>query len=127
MGLTLRRHPLALLRERMREQRLLSASELLPLGDGAIARVAGIVTCRQRPGTAAGVTFVTLEDETGMINVVVWRDIAERQRRELLGASLLAVYGVLQRQGSVIHLVARRLVDRSAWLGALDLRSRNFH
>ncbi len=127
LGLTLRRHPLALLRERMREQRLLSASELLPLGDGAIARVAGIVTCRQRPGTAAGVTFVTLEDETGMINVVVWRDIAERQRRELLGASLLAVYGVLQRQGSVIHLVARRLVDRSAWLGALDLRSRNFH
>ncbi len=129
LGLTLRRHPLALLRPRLAAARLLSAAQLDRLADGAVARAAGIVTCRQRPGTASGVTFVTLEDETGMINVVVWRDLAERQRRELLGAVLLAVYGVWQRQGSVVHLVARRLVDQSALLGELanTARSRDFH
>ena len=85
------------------------------------------MTCRQRPGTASGVTFLTLEDETGMVNVVVWRDIAERQRRELLGSSLLAVYGVVQRDGPVLHLVARRLADRTPWLGGLATPSRDFH
>jgi error-prone DNA polymerase len=127
LGLTLRRHPLALLRPRLRAQRLLSAAELQDLVDGQLARAAGIVTCRQRPGTASGVTFVTLEDETGLVNVVVWRDIADRQRRELLGSSLLAVYGVVQRDGPVLHLVARRLADRSAWLGSLQASSRDFH
>lgn len=127
LGLTLRRHPLALLRQRLSAERLLSAAELEGLADGQVARAAGIVTCRQRPGTASGVTFVTLEDETGMVNVVVWRDIADRQRRELLGSSLLAVYGVIQRDGPVLHLVARRLADRSLWLGGLSTPSRDFH
>jgi error-prone DNA polymerase len=73
------------------------------------------------------VVFVTLEDESGSINVVVWRELAERQRRALLGSSLLAVAGVLQREGDVIHLLARQLTDRSAWLGRLQTASRDFH
>jgi error-prone DNA polymerase len=126
-GYTLRRHPLALLRDRLAARRFLSASELARLEHRALARAAGIVTCRQRPGTASGVIFVTLEDETGMINVVVYADLAERQRRELLGARLLGVYGQLQREGRVVHLLARRLVDLSPWLGKLASTSRDFH
>ncbi|MGA8055834.1 MAG: OB-fold nucleic acid binding domain-containing protein, partial [Burkholderiales bacterium] len=86
-----------------------------------------IVTGRQRPDTAAGVIFVTLEDETGYVNVVVWRDIAERQRREVLGARLMTVYGVIEREGEVVHLVARRIVDHSVLLGQLTTHSRDFH
>jgi error-prone DNA polymerase len=127
VGLTLGRHPLALLREALMRQRMVSAEELHRLPHGRITRVAGLVTTRQRPGTASGVTFLTLEDETGQINVVVWRDLAERQRRELLGARLLAVYGVLERQGEVAHLIAGRLRDLTPLLGELVTRSRDFH
>jgi error-prone DNA polymerase len=127
LGLTLGRHPLALLREGLRQRRLLSAGEIAMLPHGRLARAAGLVTCRQRPDTTSGVTFVTLEDETGMVNVVVWRDLAERQRRELIAAQLLGVYGKLERQGEVIHLIAGRLVDLSALLGRLETRSRDFH
>jgi len=104
-----------------------AAAELKSLPNGRLVRVAGLVTCRQRPGTASGVTFVTLEDETGFVNVVVWEDLAERQRRELLGSSLLGVYGKLERQGDVIHVVAGRLVDHSATPGELVTHSRDFH
>ena len=82
---------------------------------------------RQRPGTSSGVTFLTLEDETGHINVIVWRDIAERQRRELLGSRLLAVYGKLERQGEVAHLIAGRLRDLTPLLVNLITHSRDFH
>ena len=92
---------------------------------------AGLVTCRQRPDTATGVVFVTLEDESGWVNVVVWSDLVERQRRELLGARLLGVEGVIERDGAVVHLVARRLEDHSALLarelGAIEIASRDFH
>ena len=94
---------------------------------GRRARAAGIVTGRQRPDTASGVVFVTLEDETGCVNVVVWRDITERQRRELLGSRLMGVEGVLEREGEVVHLVARRLADHSELLGRLATASRDFH
>ena len=127
LGLTLGRHPLALLRERLQRQRMRTAAELRELPHGRIARVTGLVTGRQRPGTASGVTFVTLEDETGMINVIVWRDLAERQRRELLGANLLTVYGRLEKAGEVVHLIAGRLRDQSALLGKLLTHSRDFH
>jgi error-prone DNA polymerase len=127
LGLTLGRHPLALLRCRLRRLRLASAAELRELPDGRLARTAGIVTGRQRPSTAKGVVFVTLEDETGYINVVVWNDLVERQRRELLGSSLLGVDGVLQKEGEVVHLVARRLTDYTALLGRLKVESRDFH
>jgi error-prone DNA polymerase len=89
--------------------------------------VAGIVTCRQRPGTASGVMFVTLEDETGCINVVVWSSLVERQRRELLNSQLLGVHGVVEKKDNVVHLVADRLFDHSHLLGSLQLPSRDFH
>jgi len=127
LGLTLGRHPLALLRERLQRQHMLTAAELRDLPNGRIARVTGLVTGRQRPGTASGVTFVTLEDETGMVNVIVWRDLAERQRKELLRSNLLTVYGTLERAGEVVHLIAGRLRDQSAMLGKLTTRSRDFH
>jgi error-prone DNA polymerase len=127
LGLTLGRHPLALLRRRLQRLRLASAAELRALPNGRPARTAGIVTGRQRPSTAKGVVFVTLEDETGYVNVVVWNDLVERQRRELLGSSLLGVEGVMQKEGEVVHLVARRLTDYTALLGGLKVESRDFH
>jgi error-prone DNA polymerase len=127
LGLTLSRHPLALLRERLQGLQLMPAEALRERPHGSLARAAGLVTCRQRPDTASGVVFVTLEDETGTVNVVVWRDLVERQRRELLGARLLGVEGVIERDGEVVHLVARRLTDYSRLLGSLLARSRDFH
>ena len=127
LGFTLGRHPLALLRGQLERQRLLPAERLRALPHGTPARAAGIVIGRQRPDTKSGVVFVTLEDETGCINVVVWRDLVERQRRVLLGAKLLAVHGMLERSGEVVHLIARRLEDCSALLGRLATQSRDFH
>jgi error-prone DNA polymerase len=127
LGLTLGRHPLALLRDTLRAQRFVTASELRTFPHGRLTRAAGLVIGRQRPGTASGVTFVTLEDETGQINVVVWRDLADKQRRELLGSRLLAVYGVLERQGEVTHLIAGHLKDLTPLLGDLITQSRDFH
>jgi error-prone DNA polymerase len=127
LGLTLGRHPLALLRGRLKRMRLASALELKAMPNGKPARTAGIVTCRQRPGTAQGVVFVTIEDETGYTNIVVWNDLVERQRKELLGARLLGVEGYMQKQGEVMHLVARRLIDHSVLLGRLMTESRDFH
>jgi error-prone DNA polymerase len=125
-GLTLGRHPLALLRKQLLAKRFVPADVLMDFQDGQLARGAGLVTVRQRPGTAKGVLFVTLEDETGNVNVIVWPSLVEQYRREVLGASLLGVYGVWQRQGQVRHLVAKRLVDLSDMLGKLDARSRDF-
>jgi len=127
LGLTLGRHPLSLLRERLQRMQLSSAKELKAMPNGKPARTAGIVTCRQRPGTAQGIVFVTLEDETGYTNVVVWNDLVESQRKELLGARLLGVEGYMQKEGEVVHLVARRLVDHSRLLGRLLTESRDFH
>lgn len=126
LGFTLGQHPLALLRPRLSRLRVVSAERIRACAHGAAVRAAGLVTCRQRPDTASGVVFVTLEDESGHVNVVVWRHLVERQRRALLGSSLLAVQGVIERDGDVVHLVARRLHDYSAFLGQLTARSRNF-
>lgn len=125
-GLTLGRHPLELLRPTLLEHRLMPASTLRAYPNGRLARGCGLVTVRQRPGTAKGVMFVTLEDETGNVNVIVWPSLLEKQRREALGASLLAVYGTWQCEGEVRHLVAQRLVDMSHLLGGLTTVSRNF-
>ena len=133
LGLTLRRHPLALLRPRMGRLRLLSAAQLHPLANGTLVRACGIVTMRQRPSTAKGTMFVSLEDETGIVNVIVWGDLVESQREPLLKSKLLAVQGVWQRDvesgGEVRHLVARRFKDLTPWLGRLaeGRRSRDFH
>ena len=127
LGLTLGRHPVALLRPRLDRLRMVTAAQLKQLPHGKLAHAAGIVIGRQRPDTASGVIFVTLEDETGTINVVVWRDVAEKQRRALLASQLLAVYGTLERQGEVVHLIAGKLADHSHLLGQLVARSRDFH
>jgi error-prone DNA polymerase len=127
LGLTLGRHPLALLRNHLRQRRVLESHEVQKLRHGTVARTAGLVTCRQRPDTASGVIFVTLEDETGNVNVVVWRHLSERQKAELLGARLLGVQGVIERDGDVVHLVARRLLDYSMLLGPLAAPARDFH
>ncbi len=127
LGLTLGRHPLALLRQRLRHMRFATAADLRQLPAGKPARTAGIVTGRQRPQTAKGTIFVTLEDETGYTNVIVWSHVAERQRRELLGSTLLGVEGVMEKEGDVAHLVARRLTDHSPLLGPLGVKSRDFH
>jgi error-prone DNA polymerase len=127
LGLTLGRHPLALLRPRLARMRLATAEEIRALPHGRPARTTGIVTTRQRPGTASGVVFVTLEDETGYVNVVVWGRLFDRQRREALGARLMTVYGRVEREGEVVHLVAARLIDHTALLGRLATDSRDFH
>ncbi|MFM0126729.1 error-prone DNA polymerase [Paraburkholderia sediminicola] len=126
VGLTLGRHPVELLRPQLMANKLMPASTLRTYRDGRLARGCGIVTVRQRPGTAKGVMFVTLEDETGNVNVIIWPNLLEKQRKEALGASLLAVYGVWQCQGEVRHLVAHRLVDMSHLLGELKSSTRNF-
>jgi error-prone DNA polymerase len=127
LGLTLGRHPLALLRERLRAAALISAAELIAAGNGARVRTAGIVLMRQRPATASGVTFLTLEDESGQVNVIVWERVGREQRRALIESRLLEVHGELQHQEGVTHLIAHRLIDRSRLLGELTTRSRDFH
>lgn len=126
VGLTLARHPLALLRPQLAACGWLPAAEVLQLADGARVTTGGIVLTRQRPGSASGVIFVTLEDETGYVNLVVWSRIADRHRKTLLGARLLGVRGRLQREGEVLHVVVERLEDRSALLGSLAAPARNF-
>ena len=127
LGLTLRRHPLALLRPWLTEQRLMTSETLHARPHGRLARACGIVTVRQQPETAAGVVFVTLEDETGTVNVIVWKSLRDRQRSVLLQARLMAVYGVWQREGDVSHLVAHHLRDLTPLLGRLNTISRDFH
>ena len=127
LGLTLGRHPLALLRPHLARLRSQTARELLALPHGRAARMSGIVTGRQRPGTASGTVFVTLEDETGWVNVIVWPALVEAQRKALLGARLMTVHGRLEREGTVTHLIAQRLLDHSALLGRLATASRDFH
>ncbi|MEY4641269.1 MAG: polymerase alpha subunit, partial [Pseudomonadota bacterium] len=127
LGLTLGRHPLALLRARLKALRLCTAEDVMNAQHRQTVYAAGIVTCRQRPGTASGVIFMTLEDETGNINVVVWNSLIERQRRELLGSRLLGVHGIVERKGDLVHLIAGKLVDHSHLLGSLVTGSRDFH
>ena len=126
-GLTLNRHPLALLRPRLGRMNLSNSLELKGFGNGRLVRACGLVTMRQRPSTAKGTMFVTLEDEAGTINVIVWPDLVTRQRREVLGARLMTVYGVWQVAGQVRHLVARRVLDHTEMLGDLAVSSRDFH
>jgi error-prone DNA polymerase len=134
MGFTLRRHPVALLRQRLARMKLLSASQLHDLPNGRRIGACGIVTVRQQPQTANGTIFVTIEDETGPVNVIVWKHVRERQRDALLHSKLMAVRGVWQRDvdsgGEVRHLVAERLEDLTPLLGRLGRHrggSRDFH
>jgi error-prone DNA polymerase len=127
VGVSLGRHPLILLRNKLEAAGITAAREVADLPAGARVRSAGLVVTRQRPSSASGVTFVTLEDETGYLNLVVWERLAQRDRRALLGARLLGVVGVVQKESGVLHVVAEELIDHSGLLGKLVTRSRDFH
>jgi len=127
IGLSLGRHPLALLRPRLSRMGIQPAQHIHTCLHGSRARAGGMVTCRQTPSSASGVTFVTLEDETGITQVIVWPSLAKRVRGILLSARLLAVEGEIQREGDVLHLIAGQLEDHSYLLGRLGTQSRDFH
>ena len=119
LSLTLKRHPLAFLRAELAREGLVTAAELAHLPVNRRLSIAGVVLIRQRPGSANGVVFITIEDETGIANLIVWPQILERFRRAALGATLLRCTGKLQREESVIHVVADRLEDWTARLHTL--------
>jgi len=127
LGLTLRRHPLALLRDRLQRRGVVPTRKLWEQPNGKWVKTAGLVITRQRPGSAGGVTFVTMEDETGYVNLIVWNRVAVEQRAALLESRLLEVHGKLQREGDVQHVIAQRLTNLSSLLGDLMVASRNFH
>ncbi len=126
-GLTLRAHPLSLLRERHPFNRCKRHSDLAALGNKRFVRIAGLVTCRQRPGSASGVLFLTLEDETGNSNIVVWQRTQQHFRQALMSAQLLLVTGIVESKDNVIHVIAGALYDYSHELDTLRLPSRDFH
>ncbi|SCB58534.1 error-prone DNA polymerase, DnaE-like [Rhizobium aethiopicum] len=126
-GLTLREHPLRFLRADLARRRIVTCAEATAARDGQWLMAAGLVLVRQRPGSAKGVMFITIEDETGIANVVVWPKLFERSRRVVLGASMMAINGRIQREGEVVHLVAQQLFDLSSNLSGLAERDRAFH
>ena len=126
-GLTLRAHPMALLRRQKRFARCTRAADLKTLPHGRFVRIAGVVTGRQRPGTASGILFMTLEDETGSSNVVVRLDVQQRCRQALLGSHVAEVKGTLENREGVVHVLAGSIEDVSAALAGLEPGSRDFH
>jgi error-prone DNA polymerase len=122
VGLSLRRHPVSFLRTELDRQRIVRCDALGRVRDGRRLTVAGIVLVRQRPGSARGVLFVTIEDETGHANLILWPSVFERQRRLVLSASMIACHGKVQREGAVIHVIADRLTDLSALLRSVGDR-----
>ncbi|SIT87037.1 error-prone DNA polymerase [Pontibaca methylaminivorans] len=137
-GLTLRRHPVSFLRERLAQRHIMPCAEAAATPNNHVITTAGLVLVRQRPGSANGVVFLTLEDETGITNVVIWQKIFERHRRVILSAPMIAIRGLVQREGEVVHLIARAAVDLSGDLASvgrsaeprsaapLRIRSRDF-
>lgn len=126
VGLTLRRHPIAFLREDLIARRIVTCAEAMQARDGRWIEAAGLVLVRQRPGSAKGVMFLTLEDETGIANLAVWPQTFEKFRRVVMGAGLIAARGRVQREGEVVHLVARKLTDLSAELASIGVRDAAF-
>lgn len=127
VGLTLRSHPLKLLRPTLKKMRMKTSNEIRDARPGQLIRTTGIVINRQRPDTDSGVTFATLEDEQGLINVTVWRKVAERYLVELTQSRLMTVYGFVERDATTVYVVAGRLVNHTRLLGGLSTSSRDFH
>lgn len=125
-GLTLGRHPVALIREHLQRRGVITAEKTWEMRNGQHVHVAGLVTHRQRPQSAKGTVFATLEDETGMTNVIVWPDLVDRQHRTLLRSSLLGIKGKVQFDGNALQVLARELVDHTQLLGRLRVESRDF-
>ncbi|OYV88845.1 MAG: error-prone DNA polymerase, partial [Acidiphilium sp. 37-60-79] len=126
LGLSLRSHPVAYLRDELRHQKIIPCDQLMSARDGKFLETAGIVLVRQRPGSAKGVMFITIEDETGIANLVIWPNLYEKQRRIILSSGMIAVYGQVQREGEVVHLIAHRLADMSAALASIGGREAVF-
>ncbi|MCB1467212.1 MAG: error-prone DNA polymerase, partial [Rhizobiaceae bacterium] len=126
VGLSLRRHPVSFLRSDLARQRFVTCAEAVALRDGRWVNVAGLVLVRQRPGSAKGVMFITLEDETSVANLVVWSKVFEKYRRTVLGSGMLGVKGRVQREGEVVHIVARELIDLSSELASVGSRVGEF-
>jgi error-prone DNA polymerase len=125
-GLTLRSHPVAFLRGDLAVSGYVPAGDLSATRDGRRVAVAGLVLVRQRPGSANGVLFITLEDETDIANLIIWPSVFERQRRLILSANMIGCRGKVQREGQVIHVIAEHLIDLSALLGAVGERNAIF-
>ena len=126
VGLTLRQHPVAFLRANLSARRIVSCTDAMEARDGRWLHTAGLILVRQRPGSARGVLFITLEDETGIANLVVWPQVFETFRRVVMGASMIAVRGRIQREGEVVHLVSRAFTDLSAELASVGRRDLPF-
>lgn len=125
-GLTLRAHPLTFLRADLKAKRIVTCAEAMSERDGKWLWTAGLVLVRQRPGSAKGVMFLTLEDETGVVNALVWPSLFEKQRRVLMTASMMGIHGKIQREGEVVHLVAQKLFDFSSDLAGIGDRGGKF-
>ncbi len=126
-GLSLKAHPLALLRTQYPFSQCTPQKELIRLGNHRFVRIAGLITCRQRPGTASGVVFLTLEDETGNMNVIVWPAVQERYRQALMTSQLVVIKGTVEARDGVVHVIASALENHSEQLSTLTVASRDFH
>lgn len=126
VGLSLRSHPASFLRGDLARRKMVTCGEAMAAKDGRWLEAAGLVLVRQRPGSANGVMFITLEDETGIANLVVWTKVFETYRRVVMSSSMIAVHGRIQREGEVVHLVAHRLTDLSAELASVGQRDQPF-
>jgi error-prone DNA polymerase len=126
VGLTLRNHPVSFLRGDLHSQRIVTCADAMQARDGCWLRTAGLVLVRQMPGSAKGVVFITIEDETGIANLVIWPKLYERQRRVILSAGMMAAHGRIQREGEVVHLVANRVSDLSDSLASVGGRDTTF-
>jgi error-prone DNA polymerase len=126
VGLTLRQHPASFLRPDLSNRRVVTCADAMNARDGKWLTTAGLVLVRQKPGSAKGVMFITIEDETGVANLVIWPSLYERQRRIILAAGMIAVKGRIQREGDVVHLVANQLTDLSSDLAGVGDRDDRF-
>ena len=127
VGLSLKKHPVSFAREILSSQRILSSAQINETTNGRWVKVAGLVLIRQRPGTASGIVFITLEDETGIVNLIVRPNIYDKFRPAARHAALLQCDGYLERQGQVVHIMAKRLFDRSELIRGYEISSRDFH
>jgi error-prone DNA polymerase len=125
--LSLKQHPVALVREALTSNKVLAARDANSLPHGRWVKVAGLVLIRQRPGTASGIVFITLEDETGVVNLIVRPNVFEQYHAAARHAGLLQCDGYIERQGQVVHVMAKRMFDRSELIRGFELSSRDFH
>ncbi len=126
VGLSLRRHPVAFLRPELASRGMVACADLAGVRSGRLVTVPGIVLVRQKPGSAKGVMFITIEDETGVANLIIWPSVFQMQRRVILSAGMIACRGRVQREGDVIHVVTEQLIDLTGLLRSVGQRGGTF-